>query len=188
MSKFRVNEKVVSVESGETGIVRVRDVQHEGDKTVVKYMVDFGGGLEKWKIMNKSELRKVKSIVNNNNNPFYCFEYVYNHDNNQRLIMVASVEPKSYLVENPNPDDCMNGFYIRKGRKLTIGFSIYNGEDDYDKNIGVKYAKHRMKTHPFCSMESAFSGEFQPKTVHAIIDAKADYIMEHWDEFYRPRN
>lgn len=102
--------------------------------------------------------------------------------------MVASVEPKSYLVENPNPDDCMNGFYIRKGRKLTIGFSIYNGKDDYDNNIGVKYAKHRMKTHPFCSMESAFSGEFQPKTVHAIIDAKADYIMEHWDEFYRPRN
>lgn len=82
----------------------------------------------------------------------------------------------------------MNGFYIRKGRKLTIGFSIYNGKDDYDKNIGVKYAKHRMKTHPFCSMESAFSGEFQPKTVHAIIDAKADYIMEHCDEFYSPRN
>ena len=93
-------------------------------------MVDFGGGLEKWKIMNKSELRKVKPIANNNN-PFYCFEYVYNHDNNQRLIMVASVETKSYLVENPNPDDCMNGFYIRKGSKLTIGFSIYNGKDDY---------------------------------------------------------
>lgn len=186
MSKFRVNEKVVSVESGETGIVRVRDVQHEGNKTVVKYMVDFGGGLEKWKIMDKSELKKVQPIANNN--PFYCFEYVYNHDNNQRLIMVASVEPKSYLVENPNPDDLMNNFYLRKGRKLTIGFSIYNGKDDYDKNIGVKYAKHRMKSHPFCSMESAFSGEFQPKTVHAIIDAKADYIMEHWNEFYRPRN
>ena len=186
MSKFKVNEKVVSVESGESGIVRVRDIQHEGKKTIVKYMVDFGGGIEKWKIMDKSELKKVHPI--DNNNPFYCFEYVYNHDNNQRLIVVASVEPKSFLVENPNSDDWSNNFYIRKGRKLTIGFSIYNGKDDYDKNIGVKYAKHRMKKHPFCSMESGFSGEFQPKTVRAIIDAKADYIMEHWDEFYRPRD
>ena len=46
MSKFKINEKVISVENGNVGIVRARDIVHENKKTTVKYMVDFGGGME----------------------------------------------------------------------------------------------------------------------------------------------
>lgn len=37
-------------------------------------------------------------------------------------------------------------------------------------------------------MESNFNGEFNNETVLAIMDAKANYIISHWSEFYRPNN
>ena len=45
-----------------------------------------------------------------------------------------------------------------------------------------------MKHNPFCQMESKFGGEFNDITVEAIMDVKAKYIKDHWNEFYRPRN
>lgn len=71
---------------------------------------------------------------------------------------------------------------------MEIGFSIYNGIDNYKHAFGVKYALHRIKTRPFCRMESNFNGEFNNETVLAIMDAKANYIISHWSEFYRPNN
>lgn len=184
MSKFKINEKVVSIETGKVGVVRVRDVQHNGKTTTVKYMVDFGGGMESWVIMTKNQLKRLAKT--NEQRP--CIIREYPHGDKQKLIMVAGVENKSYLLDNPNPTDWYDEFYEKKGKKLSIGFSIYNGVDEYDSVIGIKYAKHRMKHNPFCHMESKFGGEFNNSTVEAIMDVKAKYIEEHWDEFYRPRN
>ena len=41
MSKFKVNENVISVENGKTGVIRARDIVHDGKMTTVKYMVDL---------------------------------------------------------------------------------------------------------------------------------------------------
>ena len=58
--------------------------------------------------------------------------------------------------------------------------------DNYIKK-GKKYARHRCKHKAFASMESSFGGEFNHDTVVAIMAAKAKYIEEHIEEFYRPR-
>lgn len=184
MSKFKINEKVISVENGNVGVVRARDIVHENKKTTVKYMVDFGGGMESWKVLTKKDIKKVS-------NPSHERPYVireYEHDNNQKLIMTASVKPQNFIVSNPNAKEWFDTIYERKGKVLSIGFAIYNGLDEYDFNVGRKYAVHRMKHNPFCQMESKFGGEFNDITVEAIMDVKAKYIKDHWDEFYRPRN
>ena len=58
MIKFKINEKVISVENGNVGVVRARDITHENKKTTVKYMVDFGGGMESWKVLTKKDIKK----------------------------------------------------------------------------------------------------------------------------------
>ena len=58
MSKFKVNENVISVENGKTGVIRARDIVHDGKMTTVKYMVDFGGGMDSWKVMMKKDIKR----------------------------------------------------------------------------------------------------------------------------------
>lgn len=184
MSKFKINEKVISVENGNVGVIRARDIVHENKTTTVKYMVDFGGGMKSWKVLTKKDIKKARKA--SNERPYVIREYDY--DNNQKLIMVASVKPKNFIVSNPDAEDWSDVIYERNGKVLSIGFAIYNGLDEYDFNVGRKYAVHRMKHNPFCQMESKFGGEFNDATVEAIMDVKAKYIEAHWDEFYRPRN
>ena len=184
MSKFKINEKVISVENGNVGVVRARDITHENKKTTVKYMVDFGGGMESWKVLTKKDIKKVSNP--SHERPYVIREYEY--DNNQKLIMVASVKPQNFIVGNPDANEWLDTIYERKGKVLSIGFAIYNGIDEYDFNVGCKYAVNRMKHNPFCQMESKFGGEFNDATVKAIMDVKAKYIKAHWNEFYRPRN
>ena len=184
MAKFKVGEKVLDAKTGIEGAVKARDIQSGDGKTVVKYMVDFGGGMESWKVLTKNDIKKVR-------NPSHERPYIireYEHDNNQKLIMTASVKPQNFIVSNPNAKEWFDTIYERKGKVLSIGFAIYNGLDEYDFNVGRKYAVHRMKHNPFCQMESKFGGEFNDITVEAIMDVKAKYIKDHWNEFYRPRN
>ena len=70
---------------------------------------------------------------------------------------------------------------------VLVGFSIYNGTDEYSWEVGRKIAIHRCKHNPFVSMTSDFSGEFGLDTVYAIMDIKADYIKQNINNFYRPR-
>ena len=73
------------------------------------------------------------------------------------------------------------------GRKLSIGFSIYNGRDEFNPIVGEKIAIHRCKHNPFTTMTSAFSGEFNNETVESIMSVKANYIIKNIDNFYRPQ-
>lgn len=184
MSKFKVNENVISVENGKTGVIRARDIVHDGKMTTVKYMVDFGGGMDSWKVMEKKDLKR----AGNKNSRRHYIVREYDYENNQKLIVAADVKPQKFLVDIPDAFEFCDGVYERKGKVLSIGFAIYNGIDEYDFNVGRKHAVHRMKHNPFTVMESKFGGEFNKETVEAIMDVKAKYIKEHWNEFYRPRN
>ena len=179
MSKFRINERVKCVETGNAGVIKARDVVHDGNRTEVKYLVDFGGGIDNWKIVKKKDIAKFERKTNEPNYIYHEFKL----KDGKSIMFAGLVTPKHFEVGN----DLMLDNYIKKGKKLNIGFSIYNGSDLYSQEVGKKYARHRCKHKAFASMESSFGGEFNHDTVVAIMAAKAKYIEEHIEEFYRPR-
>lgn len=172
MAKFKVGDNVVMIKDGSKGIVRARDIYNADGTTVVKYMVDFGGGIDKWKVVSRNDISKIAKSTQKRE----LIVKEYDHDNNQKLILVARIRNRHAKV----PEIPL------KGKIMEIGFSIYNGTDDYRFETGVKFALHRIKSRPFCRMESNFTGEFNNDTVEAIMDVKAKYIKNHWSEFYRP--
>ena len=184
MAKFKVNQKVVRNSDGKIGVVKAREMtcltdSNENKKvTSVKYLVDFGEGIENWSIVTRNDISSVKDSEN--------YPYVlkfYDIDDKKKLTMVALVEKvRSYVCDY---DDL---YSVKKttGKKLSIGFSIYNGVDEFNPIIGEKIAIHRCKKNPFTTMSSDFSGEFNDQTIEAIMNAKADYIIANIDNFYRP--
>ena len=183
MAKFNVNQTVVRKSDGKSGIIRAREVKSVENYTDVKYLVDFGDGIENWVVLTKND---IKPEPKNVKSPDYVFK-TYTVGDGQVVTMAAHVESvkteaNAYIEEF---DDFYT--YTRKGKALSIGFSIYNGSDEYNEEIGKKYAKHRCKVNPFTTMVSAFSGEFNNDTVEAIMNAKAKYIIENIDRFYRPQ-
>ena len=176
MSKFKINDEVNSEKYG-NGIVRAREVKTLNGKTDVKYLVDFGDDIENWKILKKNDLEKVKRETEKN--PYKI--KTYGIDGGKILTIASNVSVcKDYVLG-------IDGPYVTKIKTLRIGFSLYNGVDDYDENIGRKYAIHRCKKNPFTTMISEFSGEFNDSTIDAIMDVKADYIISNIDKFYRPQ-
>lgn len=178
MSKLRIHEKVTHLETGKVGIIKNCEVIHEGKNTIVKYLVDFGGGIQNWKIATRKEIKRVNKKKNNGHIYTSCLKY----KDGQELYMVGKVEKVDYL---PLFTDDIPSL---KGIKLRVGFSIYNGKDEYNETIAYKIAMHRLKTCPFATMYSTFTGEFNEQTVMAILQAKAQYIMDNWNNFYRPKS
>jgi hypothetical protein len=180
MSKFKVNERVISVDGGKIGVIKARETLHEGKTTTVKYMVSFGDGMENWKILDKSQISK---IHNQKKEEYYT--KVIKLKDGKVLTFVSRVVPIQMNMEVPYYDEDYETeepeftTVKKKGRVLNIGFSIYNGNDDYNEKIGYKYAKARCKKKPYVSMMSSFGGEFNQITVDKIIEAKAQYIEEH---------
>ena len=175
MSKYRVNQRVVCKSDGREGIIRAREISHEGKRTDVKYLVDFGDGIDNWKVMKRCHLSP--QISTDYSEP-YIFK-TYDADGGKQLTLAAMVETsKNYYM-----DDI--GIYKTKFKVFRLGFSIYNGKDEFDPKIGKKYAVHRCKKNPFTVMRSDFGGEFNYDTVSAIMESKAKYILSHIDDFYR---
>lgn len=170
MSKFRINEKVWSVADGRVGIVKAREVKSVESYTEVKYLVDFGDGIDKWKVVTKKDIKKCPQAAQ----PLRWIKKEYHLDDGKIVTLAANVE------------NVKDAWFSIGGKWLTIGFSIYNGVDEYNPEIGYKIATHRAKNNPFTTMHSSFSGEFGYDTVVAIMDAKAKYIIDHMDKFYRP--
>jgi hypothetical protein len=189
MSKFRVNERVVSAEDGKIGVIKAREVTNEGKNTTVKYMVSFGGGMESWKILTKNQINK---IPKQNKSVYYT--KVVKLSDGKILTFVArtfkfkysnevSVPTESiYEDEWEDAEESVTMNVVKGGKILVIGFSIWNGTDEYDEKIGYKYAKARCVKKPYVSMMSSFGGEFNQLTIDKIIEAKAEYIEEHIDE------
>ena len=184
MAKFKINQKVVLREGSnyevvnEIGVVKAREVRQVGNKTEVKYLVDFGGGMENWLILTRKDLKSATEIANTEKFKLKTYKL----DNGMILTLAACVF-KDYEYVYDSDNESMNKKYWKL---LSIGFSIYNGVDEYNNNIGNKIAIHRCKKNPFTTMLSDFSGEFNNETVSSIMDQKANYIINNIDKFYRP--
>ena len=174
MAKFNVNQAVVRKSDGKSGIIRAREIKSVENYTDVKYLVDFGDGIDNWQVLEKKDIMS----------PFMIKEYGVGDG---KIITIAA-RVNNVKTEANAYSDVFDEYYsyTTKGKILNIGFSIYNGSDDYNPEIGRKYAIHRCKTNPFTTMGSGFSGEFNNETVEAIMDVKAKYIIKNMDRFYRP--
>lgn len=176
MSKFKVKQRVVAKENGKVGVIRAREVNHVGKHTEIKYLVDFGDGIENWKVLKRSDLERCAE--KSQPSPYHV--RVYEVGDGKLLTLAALVEKEyNYSIGE-------NGVVKTTGKTLSIGFSIYNGVDKFNENIGRKIAIHRCKKNPFTTMMSPFSGEFNMETVESIMSVKAKYIIDNIDNFYRP--
>ena len=184
MAKFKINQKVALREGSnyevvnEIGVIKAREVRQVGNKTEVRYLVDFGGGLENWLILTRKDLKSATEIVNKE-----IFKIKTYKLDKGMILTLASCVFKYYDYVYDSDNESTNKKYWKI---LSIGFSIYNGVDEYDEKIGNKIAIHRCKENPFTTMISDFSGEFNEETVFSIMDQKANYISNNIDKFYRP--
>jgi hypothetical protein len=182
MAKFNVNQNVVRKSDGKPGIIRAREVKSVDNYTEVKYLVDFGDGIDNWSVVTKNDITSAPK--NEEKSPFMVKRY----DVGDGKSITIAARVNNVKTEANAYSEAFDEYYsyTTKGKILNIGFSIYNGSDDYNPEIGRKYAIHRCKTNPFTTMGSGFSGEFNNETVEAIMDVKAKYIIKNMDRFYRP--
>lgn len=177
MAKFKINDSVIVIANGQRGTVvcREEETDEKAKRTKVTYLVKLGNGFENYRVFSRNELKKVVSTIPET--PSYV--RVYDAANGFKVTCVAFVKT-NYLDWG---FDEKGNFRQEKERNLRIGFSFYNPEDKYDPEIGVKIARHRAETHPFCNLKAKFLGEFPAETVYALMDVKAKYVLEHLDSF-----
>ena len=170
MAKFKVNDRVRVITTGEIGTVKGREViPVENSKRVkIEYIVKVGNGFNNWKSYSKKELEAVRTETKE----LRVYTKVYDVVDGYKITMYAKVDNIA----------CRASWDNRK-RMLSMGYSIYNPVDVYNENCGFKIARHRSENSPFCLMFSEFSGEFNASTVNAIMDVKADYIKNNFDKF-----
>lgn len=166
MAKFKVNDRVRIIATGEIGTVKARDiVPIEGSKRIkIEYIVKIGDGFDNWKSFSKKE---IQSVAEEKKEP-RVYTKVYDAANGFKITMYGKVDIQEWLGRE---------------RVLRIGYAIYNPHDKYDETHGIRIARKRSRTSPFCKMSSSFNGEFNAPTVEAIMDVKADYIKNNFDNF-----
>ena len=186
--KFRVNDNVVVRATGEQGVVVSRDNRFDEatQRSTVTYVVKFGDSLKDFKEFSRKELKRVQVEPTY---PKYNFK-VYDGPNGYKLTMVGVtdiiclyndiLEAVNDVIGVPDGYETPATF---KCKELNIGFAIYNPEDEYDVNTGVKIARHRALNSPFCHLTADFLGEFNEATVNALLDVKAQYILDNFDRF-----
>lgn len=172
MSRFKVGDNVIVKATNEVGVIKGRDtVDTKDGKIRIEYIVKTGNGFDKWGSYSKKELKRVSgqyvqkkpSVV------------VVDAPNGYKVTLVGVVTPKDFYDYSI--------YFYRKGKELNVGYSIYNPEDEYDYEYGVKKALHRAKRESFCHMESDFNGEFNEETVNAILRVKGEYIVRNIEKF-----
>lgn len=179
MGKFKINDTVRVVSTGAIGTIKGREVTPvEGTKRInIEYVVKLGEGFCNWKTFSKKELEKVR----NNVEAHKVYTNVYDVVDGYKIIMYAKVSKLDYygwMSFLPGDNRIMQ-------RVLNIGYTIYCPLDEYNEQIGLKIARNRSKTHPFCTMYSTFGGEFNEETVKAIMNVKAEYIKNNFDKFIK---
>lgn len=179
MSKFKVNEEVIIKATGETGVVKAREVlgtDVETKHTTIQYVVKVGDGFNNWKAFSKKELLKTPKDVADPDAKY--IKKVYDLPEGYKLTLVGLAEAVKKYSFNENDE-----LIPTKAKICNIGHAIYNPADKYDEKFGFRIAKNRVKTRPFAHLYSEFSGEFNYDTVVAIMDAKAKYITENYERF-----
>lgn len=179
MSKLKINDMVIVKESGKTGVVKGRDVIELPDgKVRVEYIVKTGNGFDNWVSCKKNDLLKV--LPGKANKPIPTL--VVDAPNGYKVTLVAIVRNETVWKDTFDKDGYYHP-YARKGKDLCIGYAIYNPNDKYDPDFGVRIATHRAKTTPFCHLVSDFNGEFNNQTVNALLKVKGEYITQNIDKF-----
>lgn len=170
MAKFKVDERVFIPRENRFGVIRIHDVYHDKENlhTESNYYVRLEGENREYQWYKREDLQKIKR---NNVQQIPYFVKFYQATWDRSVTLVARV----YTCDVYGP------YYGLK--VLKIGASFYNGVDEPDANLAVKIAKNRLKTKPFCTMYSEFGGEFNEKTVNAIMDAKGEYLVENISKF-----
>lgn len=172
MAKFKVGDKVIVNQSEEEGVVKGRELTKvDGDDKRIKitYIVrtkDVSGNVM-WASYDKKELSPYPQNVRRTE------EYIKTYDvvDGYKITLYGNVYRKKSWNDNV----------------LSVGYSIYNPKDEFNEKQGIKIARHRSRTSPFCQMSSSFNGEFNSLTVNSIMDAKADYIKNNFDKFINKR-
>lgn len=172
MAKFKVNDRVRVIATGEVGTVKGRDITpEEGTKRVkIEYIVKVGEGFNNWKSYSKKEIEVVRNKVEEPR----VYTKEYDVVDGYKILMYTKVE--NY-----------RGPFDSKGRILNMGYSIYSPADEYNQERGIKIARKRSRSCPFCRMGSEFNGEFNADTVVALMDVKANYIKNNFDKFINRR-
>ena len=164
MAKFKVNDRVRIIATGEIGTVKGRDIiPIEGSKRVkIEYIVKIGDGFDNWKSFSKNEIQSMKKEKKEPR----VYTKVYEVVDGFKITMYGKVDA-----------------WCGTGRLLRIGYAIYSPEDEYNEAHGIRIARKRSRTRPFCLMCSDFNGEFNAATVEAIMNVKADYTKNNFDKF-----
>jgi len=181
MSKLKINDNVIVKENGKVGVIKGREIKPQPNGRVsIEYVVKTGEGFSNWGNYTKRELEKVRKIKTTK--PFPAL--VVDAAGGYKVTLVAVVKRDKVWKDSFDLD----GFYkpyFRKGKDLSIGYAIYNPNDAYDPDLGVRIATHRAKKTPFCHLISDFSGEFNTETINALLKVKGEYIAHNIDEFVR---
>ena len=178
MSKFKANDKVIVKATGKIGVIKSCDMIDIGDGRVkVEYIVKTGNGFENWHTYSKKELEKIVPAHVNKPNP----TLVVNAPNGYKVTLVALVINDKVI--KPYRKNGVYDPHWHKVKYLRIGYAIYNPDDEYDHDFGVRVATKRAKKNAFCHLFSDFSGEFNTETVDALLRVKADYIVRNIDKF-----
>lgn len=179
MSKLKTNDKVIVKATGKVGVIKGRDMIDLGDGRVkVEYIVKTDNGFENWNTYSKNELEKIRPTNEKNGIP----TLVVDAPNGYKVTLVALVT-NEHVMKDSYDEEGYYTPYWRKGKDLKIGYAIYNPEDEYDYDFGVRIATHRAKKSPFCHLISDFNGEFNTETVNALLHVKADYIVRNIKNF-----
>lgn len=181
MAKFNVNENVIVNATGQKGVVMCRETVRIPDtnRTKVSYLVKLGDGFENYKEFTRKELSRVPVVT------------VPNYKEKTKIIELPSgivitiVTQVEKVIKDWWFDELTDTEHYEREKTFKMGIAIYNPTDEYpyDKEVGIKIARHRIETAPFCSLKARFLGEFNDYTVDALIEAKARYIVENIDSF-----
>ncbi|MDY4182874.1 MAG: hypothetical protein SOX92_01060, partial [Candidatus Onthovivens sp.] len=106
MAKFKVNDRVRIIATGEEGIIKGRDViPEEGTKRVkIEYIVKMGNGFDNWKSFSKNEIQSMKKEKKEPR----VYTKVYDVVDGFKITMYGKVDT-----------------WFGMGRLLRIGYAIY---------------------------------------------------------------
>lgn len=173
--KFKINDRVRVVSTGETGTIKGREITPvEGTNRVkVEYVVKVGDGFDNWKAFSRKEIEPTQKA--DTKTP-HTYVKLYDVVDGYKITLYAVTERHKafkFLFDELNRSS------------LRIGYAIYNPVDVYDENVGIKLARKRSRVSPLCTMYSDSYGEFNKDMVYSIMDTKADYIKNNLDKFIK---
>ena len=179
MSKLKINDKFIVKESGKVGFIKGREVhQLTNGKVRVEYVVKTDEGFENWNSYTKKELEKIVPAKKQKTVPTMVVEAPYGY----KITLVAVVR-NELVWRDAFDEDGYYSPYSRKGKDLSIGYAIYNPNDIYDPELGIRIATHRANKSPFCHLISDFNGEFNNETIEALLAVKGEYIAKNIEKF-----